>query len=202
MYQFNYLRTLQLRRAAGDGGGNPPTDEPGGTPPADDTGKPGGEEKPGGDKSFTQADVDDIIRKTIAKERAKAEKAVETARTEAEKLAKMSAEEKAAHEQQERESKLAAREAEINRRELRSTALQALAEKQLPAELVDALDLTDADKCNASIASIEKAFRAAVQKGVDERLKGKPPAAGGTETKTPATSGGLSSAVGAYYKKG
>ena len=43
MYQFNYLRTLQLRRAAGDGGGNPPADDPGKTPPADDPGKPGGE---------------------------------------------------------------------------------------------------------------------------------------------------------------
>ena len=206
MYQFNYLRTLQLRRAANDPGGTPPADDPGKTPPADDPGKPGdkpgGEDKPGGDKSFTQADVDEIVRKTIAKERARAEKAVESAKTEAEKLATMTAEQRAAHEQQEREANLAAREAEINRRELRATALQTLAEKQLPAELAEVLDYTDADKCSASITGMEKAFRAAVQKGVEERLKGNPPSAGGTGTKPVEKPANLQAAVGDYYKKG
>jgi len=194
---MNYLRILQLRRAAGDGGGTP-ADEQAETKAADD--KTDGTEKPAGEKSFTQDDVTRIINQTIAKERAKAEKAVESAKTEAQKLATMTAEEKAAHEQKEREEKLSAREAEINKRELRATALQTLAEKKLPAELVDVIDLADADKCSASIASVEKVFRAAVQKGVDERLKGNPPPAGGA-TGTQAVQTGLAGAIKAHYDK-
>lgn len=205
MYNLCYLRALQLRRAPSDAGGTPPAGDAGGKP-NDDAGKdkPTGDDKPAGDKAFSQADVDKIISQTIAKERAKAEKALETAKTEAEKLARMTAEEKAAHEQQERETKLAAREAELNRRELRATALQTLAEKQLPAELAEVLDYADADKCNASITSVEKVFRAAVQKGVEERMKGKPPADGGKETKNPGqpATGGLQAVVSAHYKKG
>jgi flagellar biosynthesis GTPase FlhF len=201
MYPMNYLRILQLRRAAGDGGGTA-TDATGEKTEAEDDAKEktDGTEKPDGEKSFTQEDVTRIINQTIAKERAKAEKAVANAKTEAEKLATMTAEEKAAHEQKEREDKLAAREAEINKRELRATALQTLAEKKLPAELVDVIDLADADKCSASIASVEKVFRAAVQKGVDERLKGNPPPAGGA-TGTQAVQTGLAGAIKAHYDK-
>ena len=184
MYNLCYLRTLQLRRAAGDGGGSAVEPAAGGdTPPEQaDKGAGDGKEPPAG-KTFTQAEIDALISQTIAKERAKAEKAVAAAKTEAEKLATMTAEEKAEHERQAREDKLAAREAELTKRELRATALQTLAEKSLPAELADVLDYADADKCNASIGSVEKVFRAAVQKGVEERMKGETPTAGaGTTT--------------------
>ncbi|MFC5468419.1 DUF4355 domain-containing protein [Cohnella suwonensis] len=134
------------------------------------------------DVTFTpeqQARIDALIAKTIAKERAKAEADVAKAKTEAEKLAKMNADQKAEYERQKRDDELAKREAEISRRELRATALETLAEKGLPKQLADILDYSDAEKANASIASVETAFRAAVEAGVNERLKGNPPGGGG-----------------------
>jgi hypothetical protein len=89
----------------------------------------------------------------------------------------MSAEEReaAAKEQAEndfkaREDALAKREAEVARKELRATALELLAEKQLPAGLADILDYADADACKASIEAVDKAFRDMVKAEVDKRL--------------------------------
>lgn len=127
-------------------------------------------------KTFTQDDVNRLISKTIAKERSKWEKdfqaKLDEAKTEAEKLAKMNAEQKAEYERKKQEEELKQREAEITRRELRATALETLAEKGMPKELADILNYTDADSTNKSIEAVEKAFRAAVEAGVNERLKG------------------------------
>lgn len=187
MYHMCYLRNLQARRAAGDNGGTAATATAAETAQAVtvDAGKveeTTGSEGKAAEKTFTQGDVDKIISQTIAKERAKTEKAVASAKTEAEKLATMTAEQRAEHDRVDREAKLAAREAEINRRELRATALQTLAEKQLPADLAEVLDYGDADRCSASIVSVEKVFRAAVQRGVEERMKGSTPSAASGNT--------------------
>lgn len=141
--------------------------------------------------SFTaeqQAKIDALIAKTIAKERAKRDKEIEAAKTEAEKLAKMNADQKAEYERQKREEELTKREAEITRRELRATALETLAEKSLPKQLADILVYTDAESTNNSLEAVEKAFREAVEAGVNERLKGDPPkgkGSGGSGTKNP-----------------
>lgn len=135
-----------------------------------------------GEKSFTQTDVDRIVQQTIAKERRRADAAIRTARTEAERLAQMTAEQRAEHERQEREDALAKREAEITRRELRAQALETLAGRGLPRGLAEVLNYADAESCGASIDSVEKAFRAAVQTGVEERMKGQPPKASGGDS--------------------
>lgn len=140
-----------------------------------------------------QAKIDALLAKTIAKERTKRDKDVEAAKTEAEKLAKMNADQKAEYEREQRETKLAERETEITRRELRAAALEQLAEKGLPKQLADIIVYTDADSTNESITAVETAFRAAVEVGVNERLKGTPP--GGAGNKTTTTS------VGANFAK-
>ena len=175
----------------------PAGDPPAATQPADDLGKPA--DPPPAGKTFSQDEVNKIIADRLAKEARKTEDAVKAARTEAQKLATMTADEKAEHERLEREAKLAQREADIARREMRATALQTLGEKQLPAELADVLDYTDADKCNASISSIEKVYRAAVQKGVEERMKGNPPPAA-TGKPTGTAPQGLKGAVASFYE--
>ena len=91
---------------------------------------------------------------------------------EAEKLAKMTADERAAHERAAHEQAVAGRLAEVTRRELRIEAHKALTEKGLPAELLDALRYDDAESCKASMAAVEAAFRAAVEAGVNGRLRG------------------------------
>ncbi|MDD3410283.1 MAG: DUF4355 domain-containing protein [Eubacteriales bacterium] len=181
---MNYLRLLQLRRMSATAeGGEPAADAPvsasGETGAADQAETIETHEE----RAFTQADIDRVVQQTIARERARAEKAVATARTEAEKLAKMTAEQRAQHDREQREAALAQREAELNRRELRATALNTLAERGLPSTLAETLNYTDADQCNASIDSVEKAFRAAVQQGVESRMKGSVPAAA-TSTET------------------
>lgn len=98
---------------------------------------------------------------------------VEEAKTEAEKIAKMNAEQKAKYEEEKRLEDLDKREKDITTRELRATACEIIVEKGLPKELVDILNYSDAEQCNKSIEVVEEAFRIAVQRAVNEKLRGK-----------------------------
>lgn len=95
--------------------------------------------------------------------------------TEAEKLKKMNADEKAKYEQDKRTKELDKREKDITTRELKAQAYETLAEKNLPKELIDTLNFSDAESCNASIEAVEKAFQNAVKKAVEDRLRGSKP---------------------------
>lgn len=133
---------------------------------------------PTAEKTFTQKDLDAIIDKRLARERTESEKRIQQAVTEAQKLAKMNAEERMEHERQARESALKEREADITKRELRAEAKSQLSEKGLPVELAEVLPYIDADGTSAALLAVEKVFRAAVEKGVMERLKGTAPKVG------------------------
>lgn len=187
MYRFKnagYFHSApQFAPDAGGAGDTPPAGDA--TPPSDKGGE--GDKKPSAFDDFlkgagNQSEFDRRVTKALetakAGWQAEADKKIAEAKTEAERLAQMTAEQKAQHEQEKREKTIADREAQITRRELRATALETLAEKSLPKDLADILDYGDAEKCNASLASVEKAFRTAVQAGVDERLRGKTPKAG------------------------
>ena len=104
--------------------------------------------------------------------------------SEAEKLAKMTKEEKADYLQKKKEKELSDREAAITRKELMAEAKNTLAEKNLPAGLAEVLNYADAESCNKSIAAVEKAFQAAVEAAVQERLKGGTPPKKAPETNT------------------
>lgn len=131
------------------------------------------------EKTFTQKDVDKLIQDRLAREQSKWEKRVQDERTEAEKLAKMNAEQKAKYAEEKRLSELEKREKEITTRELRATAYETLAEKNLPKELVDILNYESAETCNKSIEAVEKAFQSAVEKAVNDKLRGGNPPKGG-----------------------
>ena len=77
-----------------------------------------------------------------------------------------------------REESLARREAELARRELHARALDALAARQMPAELADLLDYADESRCTASLARVQKTWQQAVQKGVEARVAGAAPRTG------------------------
>ena len=104
--------------------------------------------------------------------------------SEAEKLAKMTKEEKADYLQKKKEKELSDREAAITRKELMAEAKNTLAEKNLPAGLAEVLNYADAESCNKSIVAVEKAFQAAVEAAVQERLKGGTPPKKAPETNT------------------
>ena len=129
-------------------------------------------------RGYTQEDVDRIVTQRLAKAQRDAEQQIARARSEgraeAERRARMTEAERREHDDQaarEREEQLRSREAELNRRELRAEALDALLSRGLPRELEQLLNYADADACSQSIDALERAFRAAVQAGVDERIK-------------------------------
>lgn len=135
--------------------------------------------------SKNQSEFDKRIAKALetAKGKWEADKATElqNAKTEAEKLAKMNAEQKAKYAEEKRLAEFEKREKDITTRELRATAYETLAEKNLPKELVDILNYSDAEQCNKSIESVEKAFQSAVEKAVNEKLRGGNPPKGGQD---------------------
>ena len=119
--------------------------------------------------------VDKAINTAVAKAQDKWKTLTDDKVSEAEKLAKMTADEKKQYMEQKRQKELDAREAEITKRELMAAAKNTLTDKKLPLELADILVYTDAESCNTSIAAVEKAFNAAVEAAVQERLKGGDP---------------------------
>lgn len=149
----------------------------------------------GGDKSFDdvlkdkkyQSEFDKRVAKALETAKSKWETdyqaKIQEAKTEAEKLAKMNADQKAEYEKQKKLDELAKREKDITTRELRATAYETLAEKNLPKELVDILNYESAETCNKSIEAVEKAFQSAVEKAVNDKLRGGNPPKGGQGSK-------------------
>ena len=127
------------------------------------------------ERTFTRADVGKMVSAEVAKARKAWKSEQEAKESEAKKLAKMNADEKKDYQLKQREQELADREAEITRKELTAEARSMLSERDLPVELVDVVNLTDADSVTESINAIQKSWEAAVQKGVSDRLKGSAP---------------------------
>ena len=129
------------------------------------------ETQPQDEKKYTDADVDEIINKKFAKWKSEQE----AKENEAKKLAKMNADEKQKYQLDQREQELANREQAIARKELTAEAKAMLSERGLPVELVAVVDLSNAEAVTESVASIQKTWEDAVQKGVSDRMKGSAP---------------------------
>lgn len=123
------------------------------------------------ERTFTRAEIG----KMISAERSKWEAEQEAKDNEAKKLAKMNADEKQKYQLDQREQELANREQAIARKELTAEAKAMLSERGLPVELVGVIDLTSAETVTDSVASIQKSWEEAVQKGIAERTKGGAP---------------------------
>lgn len=125
-------------------------------------------------QGMTAEEVDARIQEAV--ERARAE--WDRVQAENQRVAGMSADERAGYELSRREAELAEREKKLLQRELKAMAVEKLAARALPRELADALCYDSEAECLKGIDSIERAFRAAVQASVDERLRGETPIAG------------------------
>lgn len=136
-----------------------------------------------------QAEFDRRVTKAqetaLTNAKAEWEKQAQAEKEEAARVAKMNADEKAKHEREKQEKALAEREAAndkreaaIAKREMSADAIEKLAAKGLPAELYKCLDYTSAESCEASFDAVVSAFNAAVEKQVNDKLRGAtPPAA-------------------------
>lgn len=165
------LFPLNIQLFAEDDSGTEPANE-------DDQGKDdleGGKPEDQQSKTFTQEELDRIIQGRIVKERKSWEKELEDKQTEAQKLEKMSEKEKKKYQEEKRIKELDDREAAITRRELTAQAKVQLADKGIPTDLAEILNLTDAESCKKSIETVEKAFQSAVEKAVEEKIKGNAP---------------------------
>ncbi len=80
--------------------------------------------------------------------------------------------------QDEREEAIARREASLREKELCALARRLLREKELPEDLAECLSFQDEDAVQTAVDALEKAFRAAVQTGVENRLQSTAPKSG------------------------
>ena len=69
-----------------------------------------------------------------------------------------------------RRASLDTRESDLRRRELSARAHDLLKERGLPTALSTVLSFSDENALSAGVDALDKAFRAAVQSGVEERL--------------------------------
>lgn len=173
----------------------------------------GAQEQKNGEKTFDdilkdkkyQSEFDKRVTKAIETAKgnweADYQTKIEEAKTEAEKLAKMNAEQKAEYEQNKRIEELDKREKEITTRELRAAAYETLASKDLPKELVDILNYESAESCNKSIEAVEKAFQSAVEKAINNKLRGGDPPKTGQGSKVDYSNMSDAEYYAATYKK-
>ena len=126
----------------------------------------------------SQSEVDSLVGKAVntALKKAKADweqqkaQDIEDAKTQAQKFGQMTAEEKAIEAERIRIEKIEERENALNKRELKTTAIDVLSEKGLPVELADILYYEDENTTKEHLDRVEKAFNKAVEAGVDKRL--------------------------------
>ena len=158
-----------------------------------------GEEEKGNEeevKTFTEEEVqariqsesDKRVTEALKTARAKWEKEEAEAKKEAERLQSLS--------QKEREEELKAKQlkeleetkAELERVYLERDTIDRLTEENVPVQFKDFLMGVDAQSTNENIKAFKEVYEAEVQRGVEERLKGKTPTAAGQKPKMDAWS--------------
>ena len=127
------------------------------------------------EKTYTQAEVTDLIEKRLIREREKQKKAA----SEAEKLAKMSAQEQAEYQRDEYQKELEELKAKLARADIKETARAMLAADNIsiPDNLISAIITDNAETTQQAIKGFAAAFKEAVKNEVANRLKGNEPKA-------------------------
>ncbi len=128
-------------------------------------------------KTFTQEEVDKIIAKRLAREKKDIEAKIEAERREAEELAKLSEAEKQKKLFEKQVAEFEATKKAFEQEKLLNETSKQLASKNLPIEFAEMLKAQDAESTFENIKIFEAKFNEAVEKLVNERLKGKTPKA-------------------------
>ena len=178
---------FDLQRFADGGDGSAGNDAAGAE------GAAGGDNKPKSDPpeskpEDTQTKIDAAVAAHLAEAKAKWDKEYQkkaaAEKKEAERLAKLSDDERRAAELDNSRKELEAKEAELKKKELKLEMVKVLADRKIPVQFMDYLIAEDSESTLSRITTFEKEFKKAVEDGVNERLKGKAPASGGTRTNT------------------
>lgn len=125
------------------------------------------------EKTFTQDEVNKIVQDRLAKEKAKNEKAQE----EAKKLAKMNAEQKNQYMVEQLQKELEEYKNKEAKNDMIKEANSMLKDNDitLPDDVVAMLIGDNAEDTKVCVDSFSKAFKTAVERAVNEKLKGKTP---------------------------
>ena len=123
-------------------------------------------------KTFTQEEVDEIVKKRLAKEKQKAE----DEKKEAERLAKMTEQERLEEEYKKKQADLDARIKELDKKEMQNTSLDILVEKgyspSTSKQLLAFLDYSDAEACKSSIDTLDSILKKCIETEVNAKIKG------------------------------
>ena len=129
------------------------------------------------EKTFTQAELEDIVRKEKAKAKRSAEREYKEKMDEAEKLRKMNAEQKAKYEAQKQADRIAELEAQLNRSGLEKEASKMLSEAGIIADddILSFVVKDDAEGTQEAVNALSGLVNDLADKKVSEMLKGKTP---------------------------
>lgn len=123
-------------------------------------------------KTFTQEEVDEIVKKRLAKEKQKAE----DEKKEAERLAKMTEQERLEEEYKKKQADLDARIKELDKKDMQNTSLDILVEKgyspSTSKQLLAFLDYSDAEACKSSIDTLDSILKKCIETEVNAKIKG------------------------------
>lgn len=136
------------------------------------------------EKTFTQAELDDIIRREKAKAKRSAEKEYKFKMEEAEKLRQMNETQKAEYEAEQREKHIKDLEAKLNRIELEKEASKILSESNISVNdaILSFVVKDNAEDTKQAITAFSQVVDDLADKRVSEMLKGKTPSRTGTST--------------------
>lgn len=122
-------------------------------------------------KTFTQEEVDKMIEKRLAREKKKQEEQL----AEAKKLEQMNTEEKLKYEYEKKQAELDERIKELDKKDMQNSSLDILTDRGYSVDnakkLLDFLSYENADKCKASIDTLDKVLKDIIKSEVDAKIK-------------------------------
>lgn len=135
------------------------------------------EEEQATEKTFTQSEVDDLIKKRLAKQEKSFDKRMQEKLDEAEKLRKMNETQKAEYEQEKQKAYIAELEAKINRSGLEREASKMLSEGGIAVDdkILGLVVKDTAESTQEVVESFVALVNDLADKKVSEKLKGKTP---------------------------
>ena len=135
-------------------------------------------QEPAAEKKFTQAELDEIIGKRLAKEKAKHEQEMASRVSEAERLAKLSEDERAKEEIRIAKEELEAMRAEFNtmkadfdKQQMLAQVTKELSDRNLPIGMANNLIGKDAEVTKANIDAFENTWKTSLEAAIKNEIK-------------------------------
>ncbi len=133
----------------------------------------------GGNKTFSQDEVNSIVSERLKDVKAKQEEAIKNAVAlavaEEKRQAKLTEEEREKEAKSKREAELKKREDDITLRERKLEAKELLQAKNISIDLVDFVVDLDENIMKQKVETLAKTYNKSVENGVTDKLKGTPP---------------------------